>query len=97
MGVYLRLTPALRGVLHVLLDTDRGVWGLRIASQTGRPTGTVYPILQRLEDSGLVVSRWETGEDRRGPVRRLYELTDSGRTWAGEKLGRMDRKDQTHE
>jgi len=97
MSVYLRLTPALGGVLRVLLDAEGGVWGLRIASQAGRPTGTVYPILERLEDSGLVTSRWETGEGHRGPVRRLYELTDPGRAWANERTGRMTREDPTHE
>jgi predicted transcriptional regulator len=97
MSVYLRLTPALRSVLRVLLDAESGVWGLSVASQVMRPTGTVYPILERLEDAGLVTSRWETPDGHRGPMRRLYELTDSGTAWANEKLGRRLGKDQIHE
>lgn len=38
--------------------------------------GTVYPVLHRLERSGLLRSRWRVEEGRR---RRLYELTASGR------------------
>lgn len=39
------------------------------------PEGTVYPLLHRLEERGLLRSRW-TGNGRR---RRVYELTPSGR------------------
>lgn len=39
--------------------------------------GTLYPILYRLEDDGLVVSRWEEGEGKKVP-RKYYEITDKG-------------------
>lgn len=39
--------------------------------------GVLYRNLRRLEQEGLVASRWETGEG--GPARRLYELTSEGR------------------
>jgi PadR family transcriptional regulator, regulatory protein PadR len=40
------------------------------------PEGTVYPALHRLEDEGLLRSRWveDAGERRR----RVYELTRKG-------------------
>ncbi|MEW4486862.1 helix-turn-helix transcriptional regulator [Thalassoglobus sp. JC818] len=41
--------------------------------------GTVYPVLYRLEDAGLIRSKWEketTG--RRGPRRKIYQLTKRG-------------------
>ena len=42
--------------------------------------GTVYRALRRLEDMGLVASRWEdVGEPVYRPRRRLYCLTDAGR------------------
>ena len=42
--------------------------------------GTLYPALYRLEKSGLVRARWEGEEaERRGPRRRIYELTQGGR------------------
>ena len=40
--------------------------------------GSLYPALRVLEQQNLVVSSWETQE--RGPARRVYALTDAGRT-----------------
>ena len=40
------------------------------------PEGTVYPVLHRLEKSGLLISEWSTASGRR---RRTYSLTKSGR------------------
>jgi PadR family transcriptional regulator PadR len=39
--------------------------------------GTIYPLLNRLYETGLVSSRWELGESER--PRRYYEITDAGR------------------
>jgi transcriptional regulator len=44
--------------------------------------GTVYPALRRLEDQGLVRSKWVAVEGRR---RRIYELTRRGRRELDEK------------
>ena len=41
------------------------------------PEGTIYPALHRLEQAGLLVSRWETADSRRR--RRVYALTRRGR------------------
>lgn len=87
MSTYLRLTPALRDVLTCLLAANDEVWGFNLATLSGRPRGTVYPTLERLERSGFVSSRWEEGEGR-GPRRRFYQLTAEGRQWAGAKLHR---------
>jgi len=73
-----RLTPATADVLETLLGAPEPVWGLRIVQQTGRPAGSVYPILSRLEAAGWVVSVWEDDPGRSGPRRRLYELTADG-------------------
>jgi PadR family transcriptional regulator PadR len=40
------------------------------------PTGTIYPALHRLEETGLVASTWSDGAGRR---RRVYQLTAAGR------------------
>jgi len=40
------------------------------------PDGTIYPALRRLEQSGLVASRWSDETARR---RRVYRLTPAGR------------------
>jgi len=70
-------------VLGALLDADEAVWGLNVSVATGRPTGTVYPLLVRLEQAALVTSDWEAANDRPGPRRRLYALTPEGQDWAG--------------
>jgi len=45
--------------------------------------GTIYPALRRLEDEGLVRSRWSETDGRR---RRVYEVSSKGRkTLAGRR------------
>lgn len=39
--------------------------------------GTLYPILSRLKEAGLVSYSWV--ESNEGPPRKYYELTDKGR------------------
>lgn len=97
MSVYLRRTPALLSILRALLDAGAGTWGLQLVVATGRPTGTVYPILERLERSGLVWSEWEPANARPGPRRRLYRLTESGRAWAMRQVGSEYAKGAGHE
>jgi PadR family transcriptional regulator PadR len=82
MSATLRRTPAMVDVLGCLLRADEAIWGLNISASTGRPTGTVYPLLVRLEQASLVTSSWEAANDRPGPRRRLYALTPSGQDWA---------------
>lgn len=39
--------------------------------------GTLYPLLTRQKNAGLLSYRWE--ESQQGPPRKYYELTDKGR------------------
>lgn len=39
--------------------------------------GTLYPVLYRMEDAGLIAAEWETPE--RGTPRKYYSITVSGR------------------
>ncbi|NES16596.1 MULTISPECIES: PadR family transcriptional regulator [Micromonospora] len=73
-----RIGGATVDVLRVLLEEGRPRWGLEIIKVTGRPSGSVYPLLERLERHGWVTSSWEEETDRRGPRRRMYELTTDG-------------------
>jgi DNA-binding PadR family transcriptional regulator len=55
--------------------------GFDIMDATGLPSGTVYPILGRLERDGYVRSRWEaqtTASREKRPPRRYYEVTADG-------------------
>ena len=85
----MRLTYPTTLVLHALGQGFRH--GFEILDVTGLPSGTVYPILRRLDAEGLVTSRWEKeGVARREqrPPRRYYELTAAGRILAHEAASR---------
>jgi DNA-binding PadR family transcriptional regulator len=73
-----RLGRATIDVLRLLLESTQPRWGLELIKATGRPSGTVYPLLDRLERAGWVTSRWDDDAQRSGPRRRLYELTPDG-------------------
>jgi DNA-binding PadR family transcriptional regulator len=48
---------------------------------TGLPSGTVYPVLGRLERDGYVRSKWESqavAQREKRPPRRYYEITAAG-------------------
>jgi PadR family transcriptional regulator PadR len=57
-----------------------GISGADIARATRLASGTLYPILFRLEQAGWVESRWETEEPRNlgRPRRRFYQITGVG-------------------
>lgn len=64
-------------VLLVLLDKpDRERYGLELGELAGLATGTIHPILARLEKAGWVRSRWEQIDPREQgrPRRRYYRL-----------------------
>lgn len=41
--------------------------------------GTIYPLLTRLKNTGLLAYRWE--ESTQGPPRKYYSITEQGRTF----------------
>ena len=66
--------------------------GFDIMDATDLPSGTVYPILRRLEDQGLVRARWEreaVARREQRPPRRYYELTAAGVTRRAEARARF--------
>jgi PadR family transcriptional regulator, regulatory protein PadR len=73
------LTQPTTLVLHALASGIRH--GFDIIDATGLPSGTVYPILRRLEREALVSAHWEDAtiaHDEQRPPRRYYELTTAG-------------------
>jgi len=44
--------------------------------------GTLYPLLTRLKNDGLLTYRWE--ESNQGPPRKYYKLTETGRSFLSE-------------
>jgi PadR family transcriptional regulator, regulatory protein PadR len=89
----IRMTKATRDLLSVLLDAhcdDSPIYGWEIKKRTRRSGPTVYGVLDRLEDDGLVVGEWEQqAEDSAGPRRRFYTLTSDGVGLAMAVLGRL--------
>lgn len=56
---------------------------LRSAGAFDLPEGTVYPVLHRLEEAGLLSGRWVTAES--GRRRRVYTVTRRGRRELAER------------
>ena len=88
------MTIPTQRVLEALLgEPDREVYGLEIGQAAGLRSGTVHPILARLEGYGWLVSRWEevdaSAEGR--PARRYYSLTPEGAQAAHAALARAYR------
>jgi PadR family transcriptional regulator PadR len=81
-----RTTAATIDVLRVLAESPAPSWGLLVIKSSGRPAGTVYPILERLESLGWVTSSWDSDDSRPGPRRRYYELTEEGGTAASSAI-----------
>jgi PadR family transcriptional regulator, regulatory protein PadR len=76
-----RMTLQTLRVLGVLLQEKTGEqYGLEISRQAGLPTGSIYPILARLEAAGWVTSAWEEIDPAKAGrrPRRYYRLTASG-------------------
>ncbi|HET7518834.1 MAG TPA: helix-turn-helix transcriptional regulator [Actinomycetes bacterium] len=78
-------------VLRALLaDPARELYGVEVGQAAGLPSGTVHPILARLETVGWLESRWEEIDPRAEgrPARRYYRLTPDGIELAGAALAR---------
>jgi PadR family transcriptional regulator, regulatory protein PadR len=89
-----RMTLSTQLVLQAFLeDPARELYGLQIGAEAGLPSGTVHPILARLEGLGWMESRWEEIEPslEGRPSRRYYQLTGSGAQNAREALARAYR------
>ena len=71
--------------------------GFDIMDATGLPSGTVYPILRRLDREGYLKSAWESpaaAQREQRPARRYYEITGAGETMLAEAVGRFRALDQ---
>jgi DNA-binding PadR family transcriptional regulator len=66
-------------LLLVLLAQPR-TWrhGYELSKETGLKSGTLYPLLMRLSDQGLLDSKWREAERPGRPPRHVYRLTAGG-------------------
>jgi PadR family transcriptional regulator len=88
-----KMTLPTQAVLRAFLeDPTEARYGLEIGTATGLPSGTIHPILARLESVGWANSDWEdidpSAENR--PRRRYYRLTENGVQAARLALARAD-------
>src|SRR4051794_27960636 len=89
-----RMTIPTQRVLRVLLaDLGAESYGIEIGQSAELPSGTVPPILARLERVGWVESRWEDIDPRTAgrPARRYYRLTSTGAEEARQALAKAYR------
>jgi DNA-binding PadR family transcriptional regulator len=90
-GSGVRMTLPTQLVLRALLEhPDRERYGLEICQAAGLPSGTIHPILARLERVGWLESRWEDidPQERGRPRRRYYRLRPDGVELARDALAR---------
>lgn len=78
----------LRLLKTFLENPDREFSGAELMKIIGISSGTMYPVLIRYEECGLLESRWEIEDptDLKRPRKRLYTITAAGREKAREAL-----------
>ncbi|MFI7307099.1 PadR family transcriptional regulator [Micromonospora aurantiaca] len=77
----MRLTIPVAKVLSALLaEPEAPRYGLDLMRLTGLPSGTLYPVLRRLQDAGWLAADWEDVDPVAAgrPARRYYRLTGEG-------------------
>ena len=73
------MTGSLERVLGAFLaDPAAPRYGYDLMKAAGLPSGTLYPMLARLEGQKLVVSAWETPQEDGERPRKYYKLTGEG-------------------
>jgi PadR family transcriptional regulator, regulatory protein PadR len=79
VGSRREFSPQTLSVLAALFEQP-SQWqhGYALASTTGLKSGTLYPILIRLADRGLVEACWQEEPQPGRPRRHLYRLTAGG-------------------
>lgn len=68
------------------LSAARGEWqhGYPLMKATGLSSGTLYPLLMRMTEQGLVESEWQAPTEPGRPPRHAYRLTTAGRALAAQ-------------
>jgi PadR family transcriptional regulator PadR len=86
MDSKMRRSPQTTLVLAEFLQAEREWrYGYDLSRATGLKSGTLYPILMRLAERGMLETSWETGAEVAGtgrPPRHIYKLTRDGLRYA---------------
>ena len=82
---------AVNVLLALAADPARWRYGYDLVTEVNLKSGSLYPILVRLADRGLLETSWQPSADSR-PPRHLYRLTGAGREFvAALTAARRDR------
>ena len=77
------LSPHARTLLAELLGAgERWSYGYELAARTGIKSGTLYPLLIRLEAQGFLEAEWQQSLASGRPPRHAYRLTAAGQRLA---------------
>jgi DNA-binding PadR family transcriptional regulator len=73
------MSPQTRTLIAALMKAPRQ-WrhGYDLAKETDLSSGSLYPILMRLADRGLLEADWREAEQPGRPPRHIYRLTADG-------------------
>jgi PadR family transcriptional regulator, regulatory protein PadR len=80
-----RPSPQTAAVFRALAE-EPTAWryGYELCRQLGIKAGSMYPILMRLADRGVLETTWEISAEPGRPPRHLYRLTGPGLSLAAE-------------
>lgn len=79
-------SSATRTILWGLMNRyPRWTYGYQLLELTGLQSGTLYPILRRLQGQGYLEEQWDPAQATGVPPRRLYLLNPLGLTLARER------------
>ena len=89
-------SPQTDNVLRALAaDPARWRYGYDLGIEVGLKSGSLYPILVRLADRGLLETSWQPSVDSR-PPRHLYRLTGAGRDFVAALTATRSDRSATH-
>jgi len=72
-------SPQTLAILSTLAGAD-WLYGLELAERTGLKSGSLYPILIRLDERRLIESRWIEPSAPGRPPRHTYRILPAGRS-----------------
>lgn len=83
----IRRSPQTLAVLSALSrSSQRWQYGYDLLRETGLKSGTLYPILGRLQQGGWLEQRWQKASEPGRPPRHLYRLSRQGKIAAREMI-----------
>lgn len=81
------LSSAARNLLAILLDAgEEWSHGYALGRAAGIKSGTLYPLLIRLEGQGHLEAQWQPPSEPGRPPRHAYRLSAEGRAFAQQLL-----------